>query len=220
MKKLIFLNVAFLLWSLIVYSQHSVDNNIKNKIDELHGMAVDTILGYQFNCSGKPPVAIGANDTAKCHPIYVEYLLWKNKGKSVVQRFDECYNYKPIVIDKDLAMNVIKKHLSAIIRESIKPVSYKIVDNTGHAKFYNELQTHSCIGDFTFYINNKIIKKRVDEFDLSTRTIDDSKYKNGKEIIIKRANVNYNANNNTYLKQLSEFVKNEIESIYPEKKYQ
>lgn len=70
----------------------STNKKINSKIQELKNNKVDTIICYYIDCVGSDLRL--ASDT--CVAYNIKYLLWSNRGKHYIQRFDECKEYQSV----------------------------------------------------------------------------------------------------------------------------
>lgn len=91
-------------------------------------------------------------------------------------------------------MEYLFSNEKTIKKEEIKPFEYKPPSNNGKLKNIIIMVDHSCHQNFKFLINNKIIEKNFDDFDLQE--------KNNQE-----TNINYTHNKNLKSKLIIDDLK-------------
>jgi hypothetical protein len=169
------------------------DKQVLNKIKDLHQNKIDTIICYYVNCIG----SIHFHTPNNCKPYDVKYLIWRDKGLSFMQRFDECNNHEPIEINNQF-LNVIQHNYFIIQKEQIKYPEYIFIAN-GKREINTTLIGHSCHTIFEIYTGNKTLRKDIDAFVLDTKLVDD-----------KYLNRNYTYNQKTILNKLKTTIEAEI----------
>lgn len=203
MKPITCLLACLLLIPLYAKSQNLVEKQAIGFIKTLKAKGVNTIVSYHPYCVGNELII---SDTTKCQASDTYYVIWSNKKKNFVRRFDDCKTYQDSSNSANNIFKLLSAHFSQIKKERIKGVSvwemYK-----GKRQLMEIMRDHSCHGDFTFYIHSDSIIKRIDYFDLETKFISTSS-----EDIQKPQNINYEYNQRTYLKHLLSYAE-KIEKI-------
>jgi hypothetical protein len=167
--------------------QSTTGKEIGKRINELHKNGIDTIICYYVDCVGSVHTVEG-NDTS-CHAFDVKYLLWSDKRKYLIQRFDECADHLPLII-KPTFFYFLKTNLTEIKAEQLKYPEYDIVEG-GEKKTYSTSVDHSCHSTFEICIGKTRINKDIDAYALETKFVDD-----------KYLNKNFYANKKSVLNKL------------------
>jgi len=181
----------------------TTDKKIYAKIKELKAKNVDTIISYYIGCSNCDFILRVPNDTS-CHTYEQKYLIWHQDHQYYLERFDDCKEYNPLVINS-APYELLIRNYSKILKERIRtPEFIKIVNGK------REL-LHSSDNDYPYYIikiyvGNKIIKKDIDEYDLNTKYLDG-----------KHPNRNYLPNQRSALNKLKTLIEKEVLPHYPDK---
>lgn len=185
------------------YAQYSeTDNKVKAKILELKNANVDKYIVYNVSCNGRIPKIV---IEGKCTAYDIQYVVWLEKGRSYLQQFNECNDYKAKLI-KGGFFDIISKRLHEIDTAKILYPQLKVTRN---GQFVSEdvIQDHTCSSIFKIHWGSKFMDKRVDQFNLSF------KYSDKHEL-----NVNYQHNQKSILNTLFKQINRELTKAgYPSK---
>lgn len=178
-----------------------VENKSKVKIAELKASGIDTLVCYYVECYGY--VSTSAKDS--CQLEEVRYIYWPQASKFHLQRLDNCYEYEPVLTDSSQFWKVLKKNISKIKTEEIKPPQHTVINKKGK-KEQLEVATvytaHTCTFVFELYIGETTFKKYISDFDLYTERIDET-----------TPNDNYKYNQQTQLKKLKDLIEVEVNNV-------
>lgn len=176
----------------LTYAQYSTtDKKVKGKILGLKNKNIDKYIIYNVSCNGAIPKIV---IEGKCTVYDIQYVAWLEKEKSYLQRFDECNDYKAKLIQQNL-FDIISKRLHEIDTAKILYPQIKVMRN---GQFVSEdiIQDHTCSSAFKIHWDNRVMDKRIDQFNLSF------KYSDKHEL-----NINYQHNQksilNTLFKQIN-----------------
>lgn len=177
MKTLITVPLCFFLHTLC-YAQtdrawSKTDKEVKNKIQELRGNKIDTIVCYYVNCIGAE-VHVLSSDTS-CTAYDIKYLLWAEQGKYFMQRFDECSDHLSIPIEPSF-FHFLKKNFIKIKKLKIHYPEYDVIEKH-KKKTYFTFVDHSCHTIFEIHVGEKLVKQDIDDFALETKYVE-GKYLN------------------------------------------
>lgn len=194
--KVFYLTAFFFLLFLNLKGQ-TTTQKVNEKISVLKSNGIDTVLCSYVNCIGFISVF---DDQATCHTDTTKYIFWTIKNKSFIQKFDNCNQYKEILIDSSL-FHLINNNLTKIKSSIIKhPEFIEIIK--GKKSRFSTFIDHSCHYIYEIHLKNQLIKKEIDDFYLKTKYIDD-----------KFLNINYSYNQNSILKKLYDLVELEIKLL-------
>ncbi|PJJ79797.1 hypothetical protein CLV57_2936 [Mucilaginibacter auburnensis] len=202
--------------ALCSYGQMRLLNSVNDKVKTLKQAGVDTIVTYHPYCVGCILIGISGPDT--CFQNIRQYVIWKHKGEGYVQLFDECYKYQPQK-GADGFIAILSKNAALIVKEKILPVEIE-KKAKGKVEKFTILIDHSDHRDFIFYLNGKMVEKRIDLFELDSRWEDDNFWSKNQPSTPppgKAVNINYAKNQKTYLKKLVDLAEQEIEKMKFEK---
>jgi hypothetical protein len=174
----------------------TVDKKVESRIQELRDKKTDTIICYYVDCIGS--IYIIKKDS--CSTYRAKYLLWANNGQYLIQRFDDCSDYKPLVLGSSF-FRILNHYYNKIEHDKLEYPKYTIWIE-GKKQTYYTMIDHSCHTIFEIVIGNKVLKKDLDEYALETKYID------GKYL-----NLNYSRNKQSYLNKLKIIVEKKV-SIY------
>jgi len=181
------------------YSEGKIEQFVSDYIKNLQLNKIDTICVYESYCVGYVMTFDSSifDDPEKCTDDQTNspvYLFWKEKGKTFLSKVNYCYEYSEIMISNDRFWEIYFSNKDIIENEKFKRFEYESEVNS-KKKVYILGVDHTSHNNFKFIINNKIIEKRFNNFDLQ-------KDHNSKEI-----NINYNNNINLKSKSIIELLK-------------
>src|ERR1700744_1684238 len=123
MKKLKTLIIILSCFATCAYGQlgeRIVQTKVNVVLEKLKVQGVDTIISYHPYCVG---CMISGNSESVCFPLDWQYLVWTKNGKNMIQLFDNCFDYEPLINISDAFVKIYKDHLAQIVNEEIKPVT-------------------------------------------------------------------------------------------------
>jgi hypothetical protein len=188
----------FFFYMPVCYSQldsvHSrTDKRIMDKIQDLHNKKADTTIYYHVECIGGMAHFPLRN---LCIAYDVKYLLWIDSNKYFIQKFDECFEYKPANISSSF-FDLIRHNFYKIKNGEIKNPRFTATIY-GKAVETSSFIDHTCRNIFEIYTGDNILIKRIDDYDL------DTKYVEG------HFNKNYYPNKKSILNKLKIAVEKEV----------
>ena len=204
MRKIIFI-------LLVIFSFHckaqtkAITFDITKIADSLRTVDVDTFIVYKnYFIGGHKGVTIDRNASKEeirekyCEISDPIYIIYKSKGKTNIQKRNECYFYKTIPIDTSVAIIFFIKHFNEILKEKIYNNAYNISKDGDTSYVYQE---HSGITEM--YLSLGILKKEItiDWFDFSENSI------------VGQINLNYQHNINTKMKYFDTLLSNKLYSL-------
>jgi hypothetical protein len=185
MRVIVIMSLLFLLavrCSAQLDSISITNQKINSKIKELRAKKIDTILCYYIDCNGKPP-RLMLTDT--CLADDIKYLVWCDKGRFFMERFDECKIYDAVPFYQNPFYQLLN-YYDKLQTEKILPRAY--TERKGNKSIViSEVTDHTCFAMFEFYVGDKFLHKEIDLPDLD-RLLDD-----------KHINKNYTHNRNTII---------------------
>lgn len=173
---------------------YHLDSLTMDFVNELQCQNIDTICIYKDYCVG----CVHVVDSCSSNHFFMSiYILWASDGKTFLHKKDNCFNYTTIEIDAQPMWNIFFKHQRKIQKEEVKIFEYqRMRKGVRFIKFIN----HSYFREFSFFIEDKIIKMNFDEYDLKK---DDNGIKN----------INYSHNQNLKGKLLVDELDNLIRGL-------
>ena len=201
MKTRIVFLIFHLLFITFLFSQNKSEKNLIEKfLQELKQQKVDTICTFEDYSVGSVEI-FNSNEESKYCDFEFEniptYILWKKKGKTYLTKKDKCFEYSIAEIS---AEKIWRKYFENIMRIKVEQVKkFQFVEMVNGKK--NSLTTmvdHSHHQNFKFIINNKIIEKKFDDFDLQKN--ENNTY-----------NLNFKHNSKLKSKELTDEIFNTIE---------
>jgi hypothetical protein len=174
-------------------------DKIVAKIQELHNENTDTIIYYHVECTGGM-VQMHFRDS--CIAYDKKYLLWIKGNKCFIQKFDECFEYKPASIGSSF-FDLIRRNYYKIKNGKLKnPRTTEIIKGKAVDRFW--FIDHTCYNIFEIYTGKNILIKKVNDYDLDTKYVDGHSNKNyypnkksllnKLKIVIEKEVVSYNKN--------------------------
>ncbi len=193
------------------FAQMWLMDAVNNKVKALKEDGVDTIITYHPYCDGCILTGISTSDT--CFHNISEYVIWKQKGESYVQFFDECYSYLPKKGASGL-IALISSNTTDILNETLLPIEVEKIIN-GKLEKRTYIRHHTDHQNFVFHVNGSVTEKAIDKHILNTQWEDDFFLKPGDTKFSlppgKILNINYDKNQKTYLKKLADLAEMEVE---------
>jgi hypothetical protein len=193
-------SIFFFLISISTFCQLSNNENLyKDYLLELKKQKVDTICVFE-------DYSIGSNktfdDTVTDFCIYDSnyyptYIFWKQNDKTLFTIKDNCFEYSVIEIDAEKVWKKYFENKKLINAEQVKNFQF-IEINKRKKRILNTMIDHSHHQNFRIIINNQIVEKRFDDFDLQKS--DDNE----------QININYKHNINLQSKILVDLISNLI----------
>lgn len=169
---------------------------IVDKIHQLQAQKIDTIVCYYVECIG----GIYPYYPDSCVAHEKNYLIWMEKDKCFIQRFDECEDHEAKLISPQF-LTRIRKNFSKVKNQKLKMPQYTEMVK-GKPVTYDVTIDHSCISFFDIYIGEKVLEKKIDDFDLETKYIDS-----------KHFNKNYYRNQRSLLNRLKTIIEKDVKNI-------
>ncbi|WP_121808534.1 hypothetical protein [Mucilaginibacter kameinonensis] len=164
----------------------TTDDKVKAKLDTFKNENVSRYIVYNVSCSGVHPRLVV---DGQCTVYDIKYVVWLENGKSYLQRFDECNEYKAKLIDQEF-FNTVSKGIAEIKIARILSPQIKVMNN-GKLVLMNVIRDHTCVSIFKIYWGSEFIEKHVDQFNLSFKYSDE-----------KQLNMHYRHNQNSILNKL------------------
>lgn len=164
--------------------------NVKKKIQELNKKKIDyLVLKKEFTYFGYLEKANRGEKCNDCVSNTFYYIIWKDQGKSKIQKIDQCGIFFP--------QNLLDASIVDYFENNFDEIQ------KGKVKFYQVDESHISLANHT-ELNGIIIKKErefsFNSFDVLSLTTED-----------KKPNINFDYNNNLKLIILDNFLKKEIE---------
>jgi hypothetical protein len=181
MNKIATLAILLITIACTISNGQPVDH-INKKIRLLQKAGIDTLIKFDTYCSGSKHML---KDTTGCVPFEKKYLIWIESGKYHLQRFDECFDYKDSVVESE-SLSYYNNKLAAILKEEIKPVQYYKTGKLKEKSLVTVYVDHSCVMELHFILKSKTTGKRVDDFETTTKFVDDLTYTEGRAVNVKR----------------------------------
>jgi hypothetical protein len=167
----------------------SVTNQkINEKIQVLKNDKIYTILCYYIYCSGRMP-RLMLKDS--CIAYDIKYLVWCDRGRFFMERFDECKSYQVQLFYQNPFYKPLNSY-SKLRTEKILPREYRALIGNKMQLLVEDID-HACSAMFDFYLGNKFLHKEIDLSDLD-RLVDDDKHNN----------INYAHNRSTIIESIRE----------------
>jgi hypothetical protein len=193
--KIIFTFLLFFGTIGFVFSQ-DVDNKIETKKQELSKNKVDTFITYFVNCIGWRQYR-NMNDS--CNFMVTKYLFWVKNGFFYKQKFTNCETYIEEKLETSNFLKVVLNNIDSIKNDEILPVENYERDSLGVIDRNNlvisSIIDHSCITKFVFTINKTTFSKRINQFDLDQKMVNEQ-----------CINDNYELNQKSILKTIKDLV--------------
>lgn len=181
------------------FSQESkLDLKIKDKIEYLKKNGADTIVVYSQNCVGCYPKIITIGE---CVSDETKFIFWTRNENYFMQKMDECFEYVEQKIENSKFLKIVVENPKKIEKAKILPVAHNSdkKDSKSREIMIEYVVDHFSYYDFEFYFKNKKINKKIIDYKLETKMIDE-----------KTPNDNYASNQKSILKKLLDLVKLEI----------
>lgn len=153
-----------------------------------------SVVCFYWECTGGVKVI----KPDSCNVFNTGYLIWESPSGSLMQKFDECKDHKPVTVPADLFQE-INQHLVTIKKEEIKPPEYEVIEH-GKKNIYEVFQDHTCDANFIIYSKGMVVKKTADAFFLETK-------RDGPAKLLNR---NYARNHRTTLSKLVDIMERNI----------
>ncbi|WP_435354971.1 hypothetical protein [Emticicia sp. SJ17W-69] len=171
---------------LIIFLSNRFANGqkIEKVVYDLKSQKIDTILVYRNYDNG----AIQAPfDSTNCEidNFEVYHIFYKKDNKITVQRIDNCFNYKPIILNKFISFNALESNISKFEVETIKRV-----ENVKRKFTHSFSKSHDNVEEINLYLNDKQITKSYPIYVMEMKKFNGIK------------NQNYNSNNRKITKKV------------------
>lgn len=179
-----------------------IDNKLQTEIDSLKLFNIDTSLIYSFYC-------VGGYRLDTCISNEPQYLFWLKENRYFLKKFDNCQNYKPIILD---TINPLSFYLSCkneIDKEEIKMPYYLQSKSKKKEIVMTSTISHDCFYKMNFQLKMESIYKKVSDFNLTFKNFDDGK-----------KNEYYIYNQSTKLKDLIEQLTQLIKQLNTKGKFE
>ncbi|MCC8409962.1 hypothetical protein LJ707_13570 [Mucilaginibacter sp. UR6-1] len=171
------------------------NEKLKARIAELKTAGVDTTIVYYMYCADTRPRLQAP--LMPCEVEKIRYLMWQQDGKSRIQRFDECKNYQPQLMNTKL-VTFIKANFEKIIADSIPPPLFKNDGKNGEFEIAVK-SAHYCDNVFVFNTGNGEYMQRIYKPFINQKYV-------GRE---KKLNIYHKHNMRSPLKKLIDMVEKE-----------
>jgi hypothetical protein len=179
-----------------VFSQ-DVDNKIETKKQELSKNKVDTFIIYSVNCITGWRTYKPKKDS--CYLMETKRLFWVKNGLFYKQKFTNCETYKEEKLETSNFLKVVLDNIDSIKNAEILPVEHYERDSLGvidrNNTVISSIVDHSCITKFVFTINKTTFSKRIDQFHLDEKMVNEQ-----------YINDNYELNQKSILKTIKDLV--------------
>jgi len=169
-----------------------IQERVQNQVKILKQAKIDTFLIYTLTCNGRIP----AIDS--CSSEDPQYLFWIQNGNPFVQEFDYCTNQSLLALDSINPISFYLANKIKIDKEKVKPPTYIKSKNDTFSLVIN----HDCFNEICFQIQNKILLKKVSEYNLNFEKFDSG-----------QKNIYYNYNQSTKLKELIDIINNSLSKV-------
>jgi hypothetical protein len=189
-------------------------------IKSLKARGADSILFFSRTIG-----RMGVTEDSFYHCHDIDYMLWKMKGKTCIQKFSSCFDVRgdgstvielessPVCIDSSIVHNYIGANFRSITHSTIFPLIIKR-SYQGREYYHNISPSHPTIYYLYMYLKDTVIKLEVNEDDV--RKDYSWHYEDGsvREYI---ENANYDWNASTCLWKLMELTERLV-NLLEEKK--
>ncbi len=180
----------------------SVTNQkVNDKIRELKKDKIDTILCYYSHCDGRMFRPMFKDS---CIAYDIKYLVWCNRGRIFMERFDECRSYQVQLFYQNPFYTALSRY-NKLKTEKILPREFRALVGNKMQSFV-EVTDHTCSAMLDFYLGNIFLHKEIDLSDLD-RLLDSDKH----------INKNYAHNRNTIVASVREQLEQMV-YLYNKKK--
>ena len=180
---------------------------VEYKIDKyVEANTIDTFLVYSFPCSGQ---GVWFDS---CKPEDPHYLIWKQKGRYQLKKFDYCKTYKTIQLDTINPISFYLLNKKDIDRDKIRQPTYfeyKKTDKKIDTLQITSMVDHSCSHKFKLPLTTNPKYKYANTYDLDFKFFD-----NG------RKNIYYVYNQKTKFKLLIDKTTTLIKEIYARNEFE
>ncbi|GAA4337746.1 hypothetical protein GCM10023149_47360 [Mucilaginibacter gynuensis] len=211
--KTCYLIIIYVFLAIGAKAQSITTLHVNKQIGKLRTTGVDTFVTYMDLFYGR--LMLPAKD---CQPSNIQYLIWKNKDRSYIQRFDDCKEYQPRPISNSF-LNFVTDNYERLKKEGLLGPEFYVYDNLVfkikpqhfdlHTSFENYLYVginvtyrmyinHHSNYTFNIYLGKKTLKKVLNGFYLETESDGQSR------------NINYWRNQQTMLNKMKQLIDVEI----------
>ncbi|MES2377804.1 MAG: hypothetical protein V4553_14555 [Bacteroidota bacterium] len=196
MKNLNQVLLFLLLCSLKVSAQTPAEKLADTKIKQLNALSIDTVLTYKLQAYEYYGYS---NPKLKCSTVDLVFLIWADKNHNYIRQVDPCYEREPVIDEMGDVINLLRKHLSEIISEELKP-PVGIVKVDGKDVISHVEILHDQYQIYTINLTGKVYKKVLPHSYIDTLTW-------------KNPNINYAFNQTTFLKLINDLVAKRLDKL-------
>jgi hypothetical protein len=165
MKPIFFL--TFLIGLATLVTGQTTDKKLQKQIDSLRKSGIDTFLIYSFTCNE------GVSRLDTCAFDEPEYLFWMQEKNYFIMKFDDCKNYKSIILDTINPLSFFIKFKNIITKEQIRRPSY-IQSKNSNIEMTSMID-HDCFYKMTYQLRRKSVIKKISDYNLTFKNFDNGK---------------------------------------------
>jgi hypothetical protein len=197
--------IVFLIYCLLIsafsFSQNEkIENTTENFLQDLKQQKVDTICTFEDYSVGSVHIYKSDEESDYCDFEFENiptYIMWKKNSKTFLTKKDSCFEYSTAEINPEQIWKKYFENKTIIKVEQVKNFQFVEMEN-GKKNILTSMVDHSHHQNFKFIINDKIIEKKFDDFDLQKKENNNN-------------NINYKHNINLKSKKLIDEISNVIE---------